>query len=292
MMQVISDPSAAVFHSEASPLLYREEARNNLILGISEGLMARPEQAGTESPAFYRVVANGQTVVAAMKTPQMNLVVSGGDESELALLAEHVHRAERTLPGVAGPAGAAAIFAREWSDRAGVEHHLQMGLKILALESVTPPQAAIDGTYEVARAEDIDLATEWFVAFAKESLPANEQKDFQSLRPTVESIVGRGFASFWRVGGEPVSMAVLSRPTKNGITISTVYTPPASRGHGYASANVAAISQQSLDKGKRFCVLYTDPANPTSNKIYRAIGYRDISDAKLFRFTETREPSH
>jgi predicted GNAT family acetyltransferase len=62
--------------------------------------------------------------------------------------------------------------------------------------------------------------------------------------------------------------------------VGGVYTPPALRGHGYASANVAAASQHALDSGAVACMLYTDRANPTSNRIYQALGYRPVGDAQ------------
>ncbi|MBA2569295.1 MAG: GNAT family N-acetyltransferase [Actinobacteria bacterium] len=62
-------------------------------------------------------------------------------------------------------------------------------------------------------------------------------------------------------------------PTPNGIRIGPVYTPPELRGRGYASALVAKLSSSLLAGGRRFCFLYTDLANPASNKIYERLGY-------------------
>jgi predicted GNAT family acetyltransferase len=39
-----------------------------------------------------------------------------------------------------------------------------------------------------------------------------------------------------------------------------------------------------LDQGSRCCFLLTDLANPTSNHIYREIGYRPMSDWHEFSF--------
>jgi predicted GNAT family acetyltransferase len=44
------------------------------------------------------------------------------------------------------------------------------------------------------------------------------------------------------------------------------------------------LTQQLLDEGRRFCFLYTDLANPTSNSIYQAIGYRPACDVDQYRF--------
>jgi predicted GNAT family acetyltransferase len=47
---------------------------------------------------------------------------------------------------------------------------------------------------------------------------------------------------------------------------------------------VAAASQEHLDAGRRWCFLFTDVENPTSNRIYQAIGYRPIRDVRVFHF--------
>jgi len=88
----------------------------------------------------------------------------------------------------------------------------------------------------------------------------------------------------WEVDGEPVSTAWLSAPVAGVTRISGVYTPPERRGHGYASGVVAAASQHALDAGVDACMLYTDLANPTSNKIYQALGYRPVCDATQWAF--------
>lgn len=59
--------------------------------------------------------------------------------------------------------------------------------------------------------------------------------------------------------------------------IGPVYTPPEHRGRGYAAWVVALLTQQILDAGARPC-LYTDQANPISNKVYERIGYVRVQD--------------
>ena len=64
--------------------------------------------------------------------------------------------------------------------------------------------------------------------------------------------------------------------------IGPVYTPREHRGRGYASAAVAEVSRRLLDEGVRVC-LFTDQANPTSNRIYQALGYRPVVDMANLR---------
>jgi predicted GNAT family acetyltransferase len=72
--------------------------------------------------------------------------------------------------------------------------------------------------------------------------------------------------------------------TPHGIRIGPVYTPPQMRGRGYASNLTAAASQDQLDAGRRFRFLFTDLANPTSNKIYRQIGDEPVCDVDQYGF--------
>jgi predicted GNAT family acetyltransferase len=95
-------------------------------------------------------------------------------------------------------------------------------------------------------------------------------------------------AWFWETDGQRVSLAVAVGPTPNGIRIGRVYTPPERRGHGYASNLVAQLSAQLLAQGKKFCYLFTDIANPTSNSIYQKIGYRAVSDLTSYRADDDR----
>ena len=87
----------------------------------------------------------------------------------------------------------------------------------------------------------------------------------------------------WDDGG-PVSVAAAGGPTPNGVRIGPVYTPPAMRGRGYGSAVTAAASQAQIDHGRRFVFLFTDLSNPTSNKIYQAIGFRPVIDIDQVAF--------
>ena len=80
----------------------------------------------------------------------------------------------------------------------------------------------------------------------------------------------------------PPQRLVLSR------VLNPVFTPSQFRRRGYASAVTAALSQILLDAGYRFCSLFTDLANPTSNKIYQQIGYRSVCDVDAYRFSAPR----
>jgi predicted GNAT family acetyltransferase len=97
----------------------------------------------------------------------------------------------------------------------------------------------------------------------------------------------------------PVSWASGSQSLPTAARIGPVYTPPEYRRKGYATACVAALSQKLLDQGcgaKQFplrgkrCFLFTDLANPTSNHIYKQIGYHPVCDWHDYSFTSNEQP--
>ena len=132
---------------------------------------------------------------------------------------------------------------------------------------------------------DRTLALDWMTAFTEEALHGAD--DPGRIERSVDARLepgGAGGICLWETAGRAVSLAGFGGPTPNGLRIGPVYTPPEHRGHGYGSAVTAAASQIALDRGKRFCFLYTDLANPTSNAIYMRIGYRPVCDSREIAF--------
>ena len=64
--------------------------------------------------------------------------------------------------------------------------------------------------------------------------------------------------------------------------VGLVFTPPAYRGRGIARASVEALTARILSGGDA-CVLFADLENPTSNAIYRRIGYRPVAELLTFK---------
>jgi predicted GNAT family acetyltransferase len=66
--------------------------------------------------------------------------------------------------------------------------------------------------------------------------------------------------------------------------VAPVYTPPEHRGRGYGAAATAAVSRAALDAGTEELLLYTDLANPTSNRLYARLGYKPVEDSVALLF--------
>ena len=273
------------FLARAGDFLAAREAEHNLIFGICSNLREMPDAYG--EPPYLAVVEDGGGVLAAaaLRTPPHNLVLSDVDservEGAIASLAEDVAATGAVLPGVLAANPVARAFASAWSRRTGARVGPGLRERIYQLTAVRPVPP-VSGAMRVAGPADRDLLVEWVAAFWREALGDSDTGDAAAA---VDRWLRGGFRTpyLWE-DGDPVSLAAAGGTTPHGIRIGPVYTPPDRRRRGYATALVAQVSRAQLDAGHRFCFLFTDLANPTSNHIYQQIGYEPVSDVEEYRF--------
>jgi predicted GNAT family acetyltransferase len=273
------------FLAAAGAYLQAREAEHNLMLGIAGSLGNEPGTNDEARPLLATVMGGERVVAAAVRTPPRNPILSEVDEpAAVEVLADAL--AGEELPGVVGPPEAVRLFAERWTGRTGDGWEVQLRERIFRLRRVVAPRPTT-GVMRSAERADRDLVVEWIVAFEREALP--EDSDAAQVAESVDdSLAGIGRRIFLWEDAEPVSLVAAGGATPNGIRIGPVYTPPRFRGRGYASALTAAVSQAMLNEGRRFCFLYTDLANPTSNKTYTAIGYEPVTDALMVAFMPPR----
>jgi predicted GNAT family acetyltransferase len=267
------------FLATAGDFLAAREAEHNLIFGICSNLRTNPTMFG--GPPYLAVVTDsGRVVAAALRTPPHRLILSEIDDAAaIRLLVEDVRSPD--LGGVLGPREHARAFVEAWTTGGGAPPRLAISERIYRLTSVVPPRPVL-GTVRVATPADRDLVVAWTEGFMRDAFGAADPEEVVSTADRWLS--GRERTLYLWVDGEPVSLAGVGGPTPNGIRIGPVYTPPAARRQGYASALVAAVSQAELDAGRRFCFLFTDLANPTSNHVYMDIGYEPVCDVDGYAF--------
>lgn len=285
-----SYPTATPFLAEMRPLLEADEAANGLMLGLALRVERDPHAFGDADPYFATVEDGASIVAAALMTPPHGLLLYStrtatdtGLTAALDAIAQNLQTDNWPVPTVNGPSAVSARFAERWSGLTGRGHELAMATRVFALREVIPPRDC-PGQLRLATAADQDLAAAWLRAFSQEA-EHNEEIDEVQHHKSIRQKIADQHLFFWE-DGKAVSLVGLTRPTAHGIAIGPVYTPPAERGRGYASAAVARLSQDMLDAGKEFCALFTDVANPTSNHIYQAIGYRALVDFQVYRFVD------
>jgi predicted GNAT family acetyltransferase len=284
MIEIRSYPSASDFLNAAGPLLYRHEAANGLMLGVCGQILRNPERFAGR--ICYRTVEEGGALrLAAIMTPPHRLQLSCSEsttEGRAAALADSLQRDGWDIPGVMGPAGEAKAVVERLAALAGRGYRLENRLRLYELRSVAQPPPA-RGRLRTALPADRPFLTRWWYDAQMEMFGKAERAEAER---TALFRLGDGAVSLWE-DGRPVSMAVRTRPTENGISVGMVYTPPNFRRRGYATACVTELSRLLLNEGRQFCSLYADLANPVSNSIYRRIGYRPVCDFEEYGFLES-----
>jgi hypothetical protein len=270
------------FCDRAEPFLQQDEVAHNLLLRLCKSFrLANPRL----QPSYLAIVETQTKVVAvAIRTPPHPIVVSMvEDVAAIELLVNDLYRAEPLLPGVNAPQVEATLFAERWQRVTQRPYTLYMAMRIHQLTTVQPVTEP-NGALRLATVADRDLLVDWQMAFRQEAL--EEVTD----RPNVESWADQQLAAqsiyVWQDGDRPVTAACGYPASERVGVINFVYTPPENRKQGYATACVAAVSQRLLEQGYSCCALFTDQANPTSNKIYWTIGYRPVCDWYQFKFEQ------
>ena len=263
---------AASVLATAGEFLRSRPVAHNMILTLLEARLAHPE------PGRYWVALRASQVIGVVFLSPLTrpalLVPMEPDAIEA--LVEAIASKGTALPGVSGEAATAASFAGLWTERCKTPAQPVMGLRLYELRNLQPIRPH-DGALRQAQASDRDLATRWVREF---NIEIHEPHgDFEKM---TEAWIALGQIWLWE-NGSPVSIAVCRKPVEGIVRVSGVYTPPDLRGRGYAEACVYEVSRRSIEAGHR-PILYTDLGNPTSNSIYRWIGYQVVSEGLLYRF--------
>lgn len=154
------------------------------------------------------------------------------------------------------------------------------------LEKVQEPLRPAVGRLRPADRSERHLLAEWMRAFSEEAGLLGGDRAVE----LVDAQLAHGRLFVWDDHG-PVSMAGTAPRVSGVARVGPVYTPPEHRRCGYATSMVAAVSRHALADGADRCMLFTDLANPTSNRIYAEIGYRRVADWEEheFRLTPPRQ---
>ena len=279
---VTSFDNAQDFLDIAGPLLYEQEATNGLMLGICERLVKNPN---AYKDPFFAVVQDdsGSIQLAVSMTPPHNMVLADGNDSLIAIpeLVGDLVRKGIHIPGVTGPVHLTDAFTASWQSDTEQEAEVTMRQRVYELREVRMPPLP-PGHHRVAKDEDIPTIMAWYEAFVAESMHMTGR-----LKPEeAERMVNENAIFVWEHEGEPVSIAMKTRPIAHSISVTSVYTPPELRRQGFATALVARLSQHLLDLGYSSVTLFTDLDFPTSNAIYQKIGYRPVTDFRMVSFKD------
>ena len=275
-MEFLRYENAELFAQVAEPIVAKDEDVFSLFYGVLQAIKAQKY----ENPFMAAVTDGGEVLALLQMTPPhpLNLVIV--DESRKDELIDFIIREVRShsidVPSVISLKPWALSFAEAWESHTGETKKLLMDQGLYRLDEVEETLEMSPGSWRFATEEDAPLIEKWFALFEEDTYLARTPAEL--IKEKVAAFVEAQEVFLWEHEGKVVSMMKKSRPTKNSVTVSLVFTPKEERKKGYARTLVAQGSKELL-KDYEFCVLYTDMLNPTSNKIYKEIGYKHIADS-------------
>lgn len=272
-------------YEEMLPFLTQEEAINNLCIGILHSGIGN----AASNQWFMAAVMDdaGIPLVFALQTPPHNVILTPFSKSLEVLaqatmyLTQEMKNEKMTVPGVIGVDEAAAMFFSSWAGCAHEAQNVAFKQGIYVLENVA--DVPLIGHFRMATMQDFYFLPYWLYAMESESGVMLE--GFDSIVNRAKELIAAGRLGILEDDNHtPMSIAALARQLPHGYAVSYVYTPPFYRNKGYASSCVAQLSAYAILGEKVYCVLHTDLSNPTSNDIYRKIGYKKVGTMLELRF--------
>ncbi len=291
---VVATHDPAVALELVSAVLERDPTGNCFLVGLLRG------RSASGVPGRYWVArAAGEAAGIAVQTPPGGIARISAMPRALAQLCAEAMLAEGVMvAGIDGAPEVALAFAGHWAESTKQAVVPVIGERVYEITRVEEQPVGVPGAMRTATDADTDVLMRWVAGFgadtatsfgalrsdgvgggsARDSAEARERRAW-----SVRERVKRGEYQLWVVDDQPVSMAARTQPAAGTSIVQLVYTPPERRLSGYATACVAAISARILADGVR-CILYTDLGNPTSNSVYRRIGYDAIGETIRLRF--------
>ena len=287
MIEIISHTHASELISLSGAYLEQNESENNRSLGYAYRLAEDSDNYASESLVLLSILEHGKAVGVAIMIPPYNMILSRlgtSVETAVAHLVRHLREIDVQISGIIGPAAEAQAFSECWVEgMLDVSARISMRMRIFEARSVASLPLS-PGKLRLARQEDHSLMAKWIADYSE---AIGKPLNFDDAKSWAEKCIKNQQLHIWEIN-RPVSIANVARPTRNGIAIHTVYTPPEHRNKGYATSSVLLLTQKMLTDRYSFCCLYTDLANPTSNSIYTKIGYVPVGDALAVDFKSNR----
>jgi len=275
---------ASAFADAALEFLSRDPVGNTVILTIAAGLRTSP-RVPTERDCYGWWVDEEGRIGAALAAQYPRAVTLGVQvparaAAELPVAWQASGRDRPT--GVTGVAEIAGDVTARWAKQLGCGYRPKANheMRLFSFDEPTPPDPAPVGRSRLAGPADAELVCGWDGTFLTECgliVP-------HDLEATVRARIDERRQLLWTRDGEPVATANFTGIAAASSRITGVYTPPEHRRNGYAAGVTWATAHEARARGAERVVLHTDLANPTSNAIYRRLGFRPVHDVTEFEF--------
>ncbi len=162
-------------------------------------------------------------------------------------------------------------FAEQYSKKTEISYKVSLGMESYQCPKVLKPEN-VQGKLIQAKLEHIDIVADFCAGFLFWCFGVTVTKESQI--PNAKIMIKSDNLFLWEVDNKICAMVNIAHRSVRYARINNVYTQPEQRKNGYASAMVAELSSI-LIKESLTPMLYADIKNPTSNNVYKSIGYKE-----------------
>ncbi|MGP4084232.1 GNAT family N-acetyltransferase [Streptomyces sp. KR55] len=274
------------FLSQAGDFLRSLPALHNMSLTDIEKTRTRAADShGADDTVFGRLEAGGEVRAIFYRTPRGRLGLTPLSAEQADTLAAHLAGLGHFPSNVIADHDTATAFAETWQRHTGAAPTPFWRTHLYRLGALTPPQPRPEGQGRAASEKDHEQVVRWCREFCVDVEETVSIETIDAGSWADSRFADRHF-TFWETpDGTPTSMAAATSMVGGVVRVDPVYTPARLRGHGYAGAVTVEVSRAALAAGATDVVLFTDPANPTSNALYQRIGYVHVADFSGYKFS-------
>ncbi|MBA2613397.1 MAG: GNAT family N-acetyltransferase [Bacteroidetes bacterium] len=266
MLQLKVYRTVNAYLAENQAVLEERELENNIILGICNSF---PDKNIQMPDCHFISVFDGTEFKATSVRTLPKAIVSGTTKNseDIKLLAGYFNENKINIKGVVGE----TVYAEAFTNYSNKKAIRKRELLVHKLDKVNDTILS-EGEFKVAKLGAVEYLSEWSNQFQHDA-HAFPKKTKTEIHSFIKGLIANGDLFTWVKNGDLMSMAGIVRKTKNLGIVGQVYTPKHLRGKGYAKSCVLKLSEHILNSSYKNCGLFTETANPTSNKIYKEVGY-------------------
>jgi predicted GNAT family acetyltransferase len=282
-MKLISYKTVKEFWAENKSLLLEREALSQLIItNVKQNL-----EEYTSKECLFGVVHDNSNVVILVfcNVAPFNLLIytsaDGTDKESIHIVADYLIKENITIRGITGNRAVVDIFNEYYSKRGGLQLEEHFSMDIMEIRKVKENKI-VKGNFRKATLADLELLVKWHMLSTLEM--DNTELRYEEVKLRIEREIRRGDVFIYENQEHiPVSTASGIRKLHRGIAIARVYTPRDQRCKGYSTACMDGLSRYYLDHGNEYCTLFVEKKNPSSNRVYKKVGYVVLEDNYDYR---------
>ena len=227
---------------------------------------------------FYTFIENDKPCAQAIRSGN-RLEVGILPQHSVSSLVGHLSTPKPQISEIRGFAESVDLFVPKWTQKHSSTAELFLHAGLYTLDTLTLPPLR-GGNLICAGEEHKPISARFIRGFLDDCFPELTNPE-RHVAKDMEKLIDKKNLFLWQNNkAEFVSIAAQVRTSWNTASISRVYTPPQYRGKGYARCVTGMLSDKIMREQNRTCNLFADVNNPSSNYVYRSLGYYKINEEK------------